>query len=150
MITVREANIEDVSAIAEFQQRMAKETEGIALNAATLAAGVQHVFSNPNVGKYYVAESDGSVIACLLVCYEWSEWRNGIILWVESVYVAKDQRGKKVFTAMYRFLQQLVNDDDQLMGIRLYVEKSNFAAQKVYNYLGMDGDHYKMYEWMKS
>lgn len=150
MINVREASIEDVPTIVEFQQYMAKETEGITLDTSILSAGVQHVFSHPNVAKYYVAESDGKVISCLLVCYEWSEWRNGIIFWIESVYVTKGERGKKVFTTMYKFLQQLVNGDDQLKGIRLYVEKANYTAQKVYRNLGMDGEHYKMYEWMKS
>ncbi|MEQ8304383.1 MAG: GNAT family N-acetyltransferase [Cyclobacteriaceae bacterium] len=149
MISVRESSIEDIPTIVEFQQNMAKETEGITLNTSTLRAGVQRVFSNPTLAKYYVAESDGKVISCLLVCYEWSEWRNGIIFWIESVYVAKEERGKKVFTTMYRFLQQLVNVDGQLKGIRLYVDKSNYTAQKVYSKLGMDGEHYKMYEWMK-
>ena len=150
MIEVREANLTDAQSIIQFQKNMALETEDVLLNQVILEEGVYHVFSNPNMAKYYVAEVDKVVIACLLVCYEWSEWRNGIILWVESVYVSKAHRGKHAYSTMYRYLQSMVSEDPQLKGIRLYVEKSNHIAQKVYENLGMDGDHYKMYEWIDS
>lgn len=149
MISVREATNKDATIIAQYQNNMALETEGFALDPTTLSKGVDHVFENPNVGKYYVAELNKQVIGCLLVCYEWSEWRNGMILWIESLYISKAHRGKKIYSKMYHHLQTLVKADDALKGIRLYVEKSNSSAQKVYEKLGMDGEHYKMYEWIK-
>jgi predicted GNAT family acetyltransferase len=43
----------------------------------------------------------------------------------------------------------MVNTDPDLRGIRLYVDKTNAVAKAVYQKLGMNGEHYQMYEWMK-
>ena len=50
---------------------------------------------------------------------------------------------------MYRHLKEWVTADPGLKGLRLYVEKNNLNAQKVYQRLGMDNQHYDMYEWLK-
>lgn len=147
---IREAKKEDAPTLIQFQQHMAMETEGLPLDNSIVTQGVHHVFEHPAIATYYVAELDGEVIACLLICYEWSEWRNGTILWIESVFVAKNHRGKGVYKKLYHYIQQLVAQNDSLKGIRLYVEKSNLTAQRVYEKLGMDGEHYAMYEWLKT
>lgn len=147
---LRQAHPQDANTIARFQRQMARETEALDLNADTVAKGVQSVFEDTTRGVYHVAEVEGRVIASLLITYEWSEWRNGQVWWIQSVYVEKDYRGQGIFKQLYTYIQSLANSDDQICGIRLYVDNTNQAAQKVYQRIGMNGDHYKVYEWMKS
>jgi len=146
-MNIRPANHSDHSIIVDFQVRMAKETEDMGLSTETVNKGVQSVLNDPNKGIYYVAERDGKVIASLLTTYEWSDWRNGMVLWIQSVYVLSEYRGQGVYKEMYLYLMAKVTNDPDLLGLRLYVEKDNVNAQKVYQKLGMDGEHYKMYEW---
>jgi ribosomal protein S18 acetylase RimI-like enzyme len=84
-----------------------------------------------------------------MTTYEWSDWRNGTVIWIQSVYIAPNHRGKGVYKTMYEFIQKMVSDDPDLRGIRLYVDKTNHAAQKVYTNLKMNGEHYQVFEWMK-
>ena len=42
-----------------------------------------------------------------------------------------------------------VLNNQKLKGIRLYADKSNYAAQKTYKTLGMSPDHYVTFEWLK-
>lgn len=148
-INVREAESEEAKIIAEFQQAMALETENITLDTATVENGVQVVFSDPSKGKYYLAEHEGELIACLLTTYEWSDWRNGTFIWLQSVYVKPAWRGKGVFRRMYEHIRQIVSENDGLKGIRLYVFHTNKAAQAVYHSIGMEDKHYRMFEWVK-
>jgi len=149
MITVRNASREDKQAIAEFQIAMALETENLQLDAAVVDQGVEAVFNDASKGSYYVATEGHKVIGSLLTTYEWSDWRNGQILWIQSVFVLKDYRGKGVFKKLYTFVKNKVEDKtNNLRGIRLYVDKSNGAAQRVYEKLGMENHHYETYEWM--
>ncbi len=144
---IRQANHSEHSTIVDFQIRMAKETEDLGLNASTVYKGVESVLNDSNKGIYYVAELEEKVVATLLTTYEWSDWRNGMVLWIQSVYVLPEHRGNGVYKAMYLYLKSKVSEDPGLLGLRLYVEKDNLNAQKVYQKLGMDGEHYKMYEW---
>lgn len=149
MISIRKALPEDASTIVDFQIKMAKETENLVLEAEKLMPGALAVFDDDSKGTYYVAVKGDEVIGCLLTTYEWSEWRNGTVLWIQSVYILEEYRGQKVFRKMYEHIQQIVEQNDAYKGIRLYVEKDNTRAQKVYTALGMDGEHYRMFEWIK-
>ncbi len=149
MISIRKALPEDASTIVDFQIKMAKETENLVLEAEKLMPGALAVFDDASKGTYYVAVKGDEVIGCLLTTYEWSEWRNGTVLWIQSVYILEEYRGQKVFRKMYEHIQQIVEQNDAYKGIRLYVEKDNTRAQKVYTALGMDGEHYRMFEWIK-
>ncbi len=146
---IREARITDMPSLLDFQLKMALETEHVQLEIQPLTQGMQRLLKDPGKGKYYVAEESGEVIGCLMTTFEWSEWRCGTILWIQSVYVAAPWRKKGVFKKMYQHIHQLVSEDDDLKGIRLYVDKTNQTAQQVYSGLGMNGDHYTVYEWMK-
>lgn len=128
---------------------MAAETEQIELDRSTCARGVEAVFDDPSKGRYFVADDGDRVVASLLITYEWSEWRAGVVWWIQSVYVTAAQRGRGVYRGLYEHVRQLAAGDDQIRGIRLYVDRRNTAAQKVYDRLGMNGDHYIVYEWMK-
>ena len=145
----RQAKKEDAGSIVRFQQQMAHETEGILLDRDTVSAGVQAVFEDRQKGIYYVTEVNRKVIASLLITYEWSEWRNGTVWWIQSVYVEKEFRGRGIFSRLYTYIQSLAENDTEVKGIRLYVDNTNTAAQQVYSRTGMNGDHYKVYEWMK-
>lgn len=149
MLKITEALSKHAGIIARFQLLMAKETENIALKPLEVEAGVKHIFDNPDIGKYYVALNDTDVIASILTLYEWSDWRNGSVIWIDSVYVLPEFRKKGVFKEMYSTTKRKVMEDKNLKGIRLYVDRANPDAISVYKHLGMDGGHYTLFEWMK-
>ena len=140
----------DAPQIASFQIAMARETENIALDAPTVDKGVRAVFEQPARGQYFAADENGRAVASLLITYEWSDWRNGTIWWMQSVYVDPAFRGKGVFKGLYQFVRERAEADPSVMGIRLYVEQHNTKAQKVYRKLGMASERYGLFEWMKT
>jgi len=146
---IREATTNDIGSIVLFQLKMAAETEGIELNEPTVQAGVTAVVNDNSKGRYYVAEIDGHVVASLLTTFEWSDWRNGTILWIQSVFVEPEFRRKGVYRNMYMHIKNMVKADNNLNGIRLYADKDNHQAQNTYRQLGMTDDHYITFEWMK-
>jgi N-acetylglutamate synthase-like GNAT family acetyltransferase len=149
MVQIREATSHDVTAIIDFQLKMALETENVQLEISTLSQGVHRLIKDRSKGKYYVAETEGEVVGCLSITYEWSDWRCGTVIWIQSVYVSEPWRGKGVYKAMYEYIRSFVASDPELIGIRLYVDNTNARAKKVYSSLGMDGNHYSVFEWMK-
>jgi GNAT superfamily N-acetyltransferase len=146
---IRPAHDLDIPTLIEFQKKMGLETENVVIDDGLINEGMQNLFSDPSKGKYYVAEIDKKLAGCLMTTFEWSEWRNGNVLWIQSVYTAEEFRGKGVYKAMYAHIQGIVLNDPTLRGIRLYADKSNKSAHDVYSRLGMNGDHYTVYEWMK-
>lgn len=146
---VREATPEDAESIVEFQLKMAMETENLQLDKETVVQGVQAVFDDSSKGTYYVAEKNEKVIASLLTTFEWSDWRNGTVLWIQSVFVLPEFRGNGVYKKMYQHIQHSVEQNNQLKGIRLYVDQTNLRAQKVYSKLNMSAEHYQLFEWLK-
>ncbi len=145
---IRKAIIEDASVIIDFQKKMAWETEGMTLKPEIINNGVNGVFDNPSRGQYWVAEDNGQIVASLLITYEWSDWRNSDVWWFQSVYVLPEWRRKGIFRSMYDKIR-LEADNNGIAGLRLYVETNNSAAQKTYEALGMQSQHYRMYEWLK-
>ncbi len=146
---VREAKSGDLIPIMEFQLAMAKETEGIGLDRRTVEKGVAAVLEDSAKGTYYVAEAEGRLIGSLLTTYEWSDWRNGTVLWIQSVYVVPEFRRKGVYSNIYEYVKNHVLESNNLKGIRLYADKKNSGAQQVYRKLGMNPDHYVTFEWLK-
>lgn len=146
---VREATEQDIPYLLDFQLKMALETENITLEISSLTSGVHRLFKDPTKGRYYVAAEGNEVLGCLMTTYEWSDWRNGTVLWIQSVYVPMEHRGQGVYKEMYNHIKQLVEADPDLKGIRLYVDKNNTMAQNTYQKIGMNGEHYTVYEWMK-
>jgi GNAT superfamily N-acetyltransferase len=147
---IRKAVSNDLRVIAGFQLMMARESEGIDLDRVVLENGIKAVFDDPSKGQYYVTIIDNKVVASLMITYEWSDWRNGMVWWIQSVFVMADYRQKGVFKAMFNYLKDIVSSEPAIRGLRLYVDKSNFNAQAVYEVLGMNGEHYQVFEWIKS
>lgn len=148
-IKIRPGLLFDIPVISEYQIKMAFETENMKLDPPTVELGVSAVFDDPSKGKYWLAEVNGEVVGCLLTVPEWSDWRNGTVLWIHSVYVHPDFRKHGIYRKLYSHLKEMVETSKELRGLRLYVDKSNDKAQKVYEALGMSGEHYHLYEWLK-
>ena len=148
MIHVRAGSQGDIDTIVAFQLRLARETEDLRLDRASVAQGVRAVVEDAAKGRYWLAEEDGRVLGCLLTVPEWSDWRNGTVLWIHSLYVRPESRRRGVFRSLYQHLRRMVEEDDSLKGLRLYVNRRNAAAKKVYEAMGMDGQHYEMFEWL--
>jgi len=148
-IEIRKAQRSDRDAIVGFQIEMAWETERCKLDLATVIKGVEAVLGNEHLGSYYVAIVKNEVVGSLLTTYEWSDWRNGTVLWIQSVYVDPGFRKQGIYGTLYSYIKTFVAADDSLKGVRLYVDESNKAARDVYTRLGMNGEHYRVFEWMK-
>lgn len=144
---VRSARTGDVPVIVEFNRAMAAESEDKGLEPAVLERGVRHLLEHPAEGLYLIVESDdGTPAACLMITYEWSDWRAGRFWWIQSVYVAPSYRRQGVYTLMHEHVRRLAGDDPQSCGLRLYVEHENRGAMATYRAMGMVETHYRLYE----
>lgn len=131
----------------DFNQAMAMETEGKRLEPELISCGVKAVFSDERKGFYVAAENEsGEVVGGLMVTFEWSDWRNAWFWWIQSVYILPEARGKKIYSRLYDFVKEKAKAQGGVCGFRLYVEKENENAQKVYERLGMDKTDYLMFE----
>lgn len=142
---VRRAVPADQAAIAEFNTRLAWETERLQLDPDTIAAGVLGVLTEASRGIYFVAEADGRVIGQCSVTYEWSDWRNGNLWWLQSVYVDAAWRGRGVFRGLFQEVERTARAAGAV-GVRLYVEENNEGAQATYRRHGMELTHYRIFE----
>ncbi|UCE02930.1 MAG: GNAT family N-acetyltransferase [Candidatus Latescibacterota bacterium] len=143
----RPARREDREALEQGILEMAQETEGIRLDPQTVRRGVEAILDAAQPGFYRVLEENGRVVAQLMITYEWSDWRARVVWWIQSVYVPPDQRGRGLYARLYRDVLEEARQAGAA-GLRLYVDRSNHAAQSVYAALGMDGAHYQVFESM--
>ena len=143
---IRSARLTDTKIIADYNIRMAWETEKRKLDAKRVTRGVRALIKDKSKGFYFVADADGQVAGQLLITFEWSDWRNGNFWWIQSVYVAPEFRGAGVFRALYAHVHKLAKSRRDVCGLRLYVENENVRAQTAYTRLGMKECHYKMFE----
>lgn len=145
--TVRAATAADIDALVSFNAAMALETEDKALDAQTLRQGVLALLQREDLGHYLVVEAAaGQVAGSLAITFEWSDWRNGLFWWIQSVYVLPEHRRGGAFSALYREVERRARQTPGVCGIRLYVENENRPAQATYAALGMDLAHYRMFE----
>ncbi len=148
-MNIRRAVPSDREALAEFNTNMARESEGIELIPAVISAGVDAMINNPQMGFYLVVEDGGAIQASLMVTTEWSDWRNGLFWWIQSVYVTTAYRRQGLYRKLYQRVKSLAEAEKHVCGFRLYVEHENQVAQKTYRSLGMIETGYKMYEELK-
>ena len=146
-ISIRAAERADIPFLVECNAAMASETEHKMLDRDVLTRGTQAVFDDPRRGFYLVAELEGERAGCLLITYEWSDWRNRMVWWIQSVYVVPEGRRRGVMRALYDVAKREAQAAGA-GGLRLYVDTSNARAQAVYAALGMNGDHYRVFEEM--
>jgi ribosomal protein S18 acetylase RimI-like enzyme len=144
-VTIRPARLTDADVICEFNRLMALETENKELDLALLKPGVAAMLADPNKGGYILAEAEGQVVGQLGVTAEWSDWRNGSFWWIQSVYVVASARRHGVFTRLYQHVLSEARKAG-VIGVRLYVEHDNRAAQATYQKLGMAMTGYQVME----
>jgi len=143
---IRLAHNSDIQALVDFNQAMALETEGKHLDGEILQRGVEAVFEDDKKGFYVVTDDDGEIVGGLMVTYEWSDWRNAWFWWIQSVYIIPEARGKHIYSQLYESVKLEAKAAGNVCGFRLYVEKENTHAQRVYEKLGMEETYYLMYE----
>ena len=145
-IYIRNATPADHALIASFNSLLASETEGKRLDPALIGPGVLAVLNNVNLGRYWLAEVDGVIAGQIMITYEWSDWRNAMIWWIQSVYIPNEFRRKGVFRALYHHVESLVKNDQNACGLRLYVEQKNAREIQTYRDLQMSEPGYLVME----
>jgi len=145
-MTIRFATVADAAIIARFNALLAAETEQITLDQDRLRQGVEALLRDSSKGFYVLAERDNAVVGQTMITYEWSDWRNGVFWWIQSVYVEKDARGIGVFKALFEHIHTLAKAKPDVCGLRLYVDETNTRAKQTYERLAMHSSHYELYE----
>ncbi len=145
-LSIRQATVADAQVIARFNCCLAHETEDDELDPDTVRRGVTRFLQGAGAGFYIVAEIDRKVIGCLMVTYEWSDWRDGNLWWIQSVYVDPEARRQGVFRALFEFIRNGTDADEDACGVRLYVEQDNERARQTYATMGMEEKPYRIYE----
>lgn len=143
---IRRAAVDDIPVIVSHNLALAAETENRHLDEATVSAGVRHFMEHPEFGFYIIAQVDGQPAAQTMITYEWSDWRAGVIWWIQSVYVAPEYRRRGLYRRLYEYVRQAAREDGSVPELRLYVDQHNKTAQRTYQALGMRRSHYLLYE----
>jgi GNAT superfamily N-acetyltransferase len=145
-IKIRQANPEDAHVIAEFNLLLAMESEGLRLDPACVRPGVAALLADAGKGVYYVADVKGTVAGQLMITYEWSDWRNGDLWWIQSVYVAREFRRQGVFRELFKHVESLARRHKNVRSLRLYMHVENSTARRSYESLGMHRTPYEIFE----
>ena len=145
-ISVRPATSDDAEFLVWGNARLALETEDLSLQIDRVRSGVQAVFADPGRGFYLIAESNGTRLGQMMITYEWSDWRNGVFWWIQSVYTVPEARRRGVFRALYSQAESLAKHDGTVCGLRLYVEMNNRRAKDTYLRCGMHETAYRIFE----
>ena len=150
---IRDASPRDQAVIVEFNRRLADETEGKRLDSSVLERGVARALADSDRLRYWVVEQvgDQTIIAQTAVSREWSDWRDGWIWWLQSVYVVAEHRRRGLLRSLYKHIRDQAQAEPDVIGIRLYVEEANHRAQRTYEALGLKPGGYSVFEelWIK-
>ena len=144
-LIIREASASDITVLAQNNQALALETENLQLNSETILAGVSNALEREDC-HYFVAELNGEVAGQTMITYEWSDWRNGVMWWIQSVYVRPEHRKKGVFRSLFNHIESLARNDPEVKALRLYVMENNPSGKDTYKNLGMEDSGYIVYE----
>ena len=144
-VKIREAGKTDIPILAQYNQALAHETENIKLNTKTILSGVSKALDREDC-HYFVAEFYGEVAGQIMITHEWSDWRNGVIWWIQSVYVRPEYRNKGVFRALFNHIEHLARNRADVKALRLYVMQDNQSGKNTYKALGMLDSRYIVYE----
>lgn len=145
-ITVRKALKSDAETLIQFNIAMARETEQKHLQRNKIEPGVKALFRHPEYGFYMIAEFNSRISGSLMITTEWSDWRNGLFWWIQSVYVIPELRRRGIYRSLYKSVRNLAENNSEVCGCRLYVEQDNITAQQTYSRLGMYETNYKIFE----
>lgn len=149
-LTVRLARPDDAATIASFSAAMALETENRRLDVDRLRNGTVALLDSPERGFFMVAELEQEgrrlLLGQLMITYEWSDWRNGVFWWIQSVYVDQAWRRQHVFRRMHETVMARAKTSPNVCGVRLYVEENNGTAQAAYRRVGLTPSSYAIFE----
>jgi GNAT superfamily N-acetyltransferase len=145
-LTIRDARDDDLVFIVHANRGLARETEGLELDPGLVRPGVAAVLADPSHGRYFIAEADNLRVGQMMITYEWSDWRNGVFWWIQSVFVEPGHRRKGVFSSLFRDVSRRAGEDSAVCGIRLYVDRSNARARDIYAHLGLHESNYRVME----
>ena len=143
---IRAAVAADLEFLVSGNCALAVETEDRELERVRVRDGVRRVLHDPSLGFYLVAERDDRPAGQLMVTFEWSDWRNGVFWWIQSVYVPAEHRRQGVFRALYEEVVRRAEEQGDVCGLRLYVEEENGRALSAYRALGMKDSGYRVQE----
>ncbi len=145
-IKIRHAEKGDIETLVTFNCAMALETENKILEHDVVLKGVTTLLNNRTLGFYLVAEVDSKIVGALMITNEWSDWRNGLFWWIQSVYVDPHYRRQGIYRNLYNHTKLLASEESNICGFRLYVEQDNETAQKTYTSMGMQKSVYRIFE----
>ncbi len=145
-ITIRQATAADVDTVCEFNRLLALETENKTLDSGVLKPGVTAMLTDSAKGLYFLATEKDNILGQMGVTYEWSDWRNGWIWWIQSVYVRPDARRRGVCRRLLEAIRRSAQAEYQAIGLRLYVERENIRAQETYRKMGLEWTTYQVME----
>jgi GNAT superfamily N-acetyltransferase len=145
-VSIRRGTHADCPTIIDFNRRLALESEDKILDLAELTAGVAAAMDDPNKGPYYLAVEAGKIVGQMQITFEWSDWRNGWIWWIQGVYVRSEARRRGVFRALYDYVYEQAKRAGNVIGLRLYVDQNNHGAQATYREMEMEPSNYLLYE----
>ncbi len=140
--TIRRATPHDAPVVIEFNRLLAEESEGKTLDLAVLSVGVSKALADTGKAVYFLAEEQDQILGQLSYTTEWSDWRNGWIWWIQSVYVRPEARRRGVLRSLYAHIHQTAKQDPEVIGLRLYVERDNMRAHNTYLGMGMEWTSY--------
>lgn len=143
---IRSAVSDDLSTIVDFNCRLAEETEHRQLDLETITRGVRRALAQPGLCRYWVAECGGQIVGQSMITMELTDWRDGVLWWFQSVYVAEPYRGQGVFRALFEHIAAAAKAEPDVRGLRLYVERENTRAQRVYEQMGLQPSGHLVYE----
>jgi ribosomal protein S18 acetylase RimI-like enzyme len=148
-LLIRIGELRDLDVLVEFNRALVSETEGKELPLDVVTVGVETLLNRLNLGFYLLAEKNGNVVGSVMITTEWSDWRNGLYWWIQSVYVRPEFRRQGIYRKLYEFVKQKAEQEQnglRVCGFKLYVERQNTTAQKTYKALGMKESYYNIYE----
>ena len=124
-LSIRDARPDDLPLIVDFNLRLAEESEGKNLDRAVLTRGVRRALASPEMCRYFMAEVNGEVAGQTMITFELTDWRDGVLWWLQSVYVHPEFRKMGVFKGLFEHIAALARSSADVRGIRLYVEQAN-------------------------
>ena len=143
-IVIKRASNSDKEEIVDNINQMAMESEGKELDRKTVENAIDRFMADPSKGFYLVVRHQGRLVGQCMITSEFSDWRDGEYWWVQSIYVAKDQRRKGMLKSLLGEIRKMAAEKGDVFGIRLYVDRDNVGAIEAYRRLGLPLSHYVM------
>lgn len=145
-LTIRAATAADIPVLRDGAMALAIEAEHTTVDRATVELGLAAAVADRTKARYWVAEADGRVVGMLMVTYEWSDWSNGWVWWLQSVYVFPAYRRRGVMSRLINHARAEARAEGGVVRLRLYVHDTNDRGRATYRALGFQPTAYRVME----